>query len=68
MLKTITRFTSSFAALLTNQDTTIDLNARVEDIRSALLDALMELGAAPVLNSKPTWTAIARASEAQTLW
>ena len=68
MLKSLSRFTSSFAALLTDQNTIIDLDGRCEDIRAAMLDALMELTPSGSMDAKPTWAAIALASEVQTLW
>ena len=37
MRKTISRFTSSFAALLTDQTTVIDADGRTENIRTAML-------------------------------
>jgi hypothetical protein len=68
MLKTISRFTSSFAALLKNENTIIDADGRLETIRCAMLDALMELDLDQSLNSESVWAAIVRASEVQTLW
>lgn len=43
MRKTISRFTSSFAALLTDQTTIIDADGRTENIRTAMLQALSQL-------------------------
>ena len=68
MLKTISRFTSSFAALLTDQVTVIDAEGRMEDIRTAMLDALSELDGDHQTGASKAWADIARASDIQTLW
>lgn len=68
MLKTISRFTSSFAALLADQDTAIDSVGRMEDIRTAMLDALSELDGVQQTSASRAWADIARASDVQALW
>jgi len=65
MRKTISRFTSSFAALLTDGNTNIDVDGRLEQIREALLDILTELDGD---HCKDTWSKVGRATEAQSLW
>jgi len=65
MLKTFSRFTSSFAALLTEQNTVIDLGGRVGVIREAMLDLLMEMDAN---EATKTWQDVDRAHDAQSLW
>jgi hypothetical protein len=47
MRKAISRFTSSFAALLTDQTTVIDADGRTENIRTAMLQALSEVDGSP---------------------
>jgi hypothetical protein len=68
MLKTLSRFSSSFAALLSNENTIIDVGGRLESIRYAMLDILMELDEHPQELAAATWSAVDRASEVQTLW
>jgi hypothetical protein len=65
MFKTIYQFTSSFAALLSDQNTIIDVEGRLEAIRAAMLDSLMEVDAAEAVK---TWEDVDRAVEIQTLW
>lgn len=68
MLKTISRFTSSFAALLTEQNTIIDVDGRIENIRVAMLDELAALECNPTVATSGTWTNVAQARDIQTLW
>lgn len=68
MRKTISRFTSSFAALMTDQATVIDADGRTENIRTAMLQALAEVDGGPALDTSKTWTDVVRASDIQTLW
>ena len=68
MRKTISRFTSSFAALLTDQTTVIDADARTENIRSAMLQALSQLEDGQAANDAKTWSDVMRATDIQTLW
>jgi hypothetical protein len=65
MRKTLSRFTSSFAALLTDRNTIVDVDGRLEGIREAMLDALMELEGD---HDSGVWSRIGGATEAQTLW
>jgi hypothetical protein len=65
MLKTFSRFTSSFAALLSEQNTILDVDGRVEVIRGAMLDILMEIDAS---EATKIWRDVDRAHDAQTLW
>jgi len=64
MRKAISRFVS----LLSDQKTIIDANARVEDIRTAMLDALACIDANEDMGSSKAWTDVARAADIQTLW
>lgn len=68
MRKTISRFKSSFAALLTDQTTVIDADGRTENIRTAMLQALSEVDGSPALDASKTWTDVVRAADIQTLW
>lgn len=65
MLKTLTRFTSSFAGLLSERNTILDVDGRVEVIREAMLDLLMEIDAN---EATKTWKDVERAHDAQALW
>ena len=66
MIRILSQFTSSFAALLAHS-TIVDLDGRVEDIRDAMLAALaphlVETDELPEL-----WVKISRAADAQGLW
>ncbi len=66
MANIISRFASSFAALL-NDSTILDIDGRVEYIRDAMLEVL-----APHVNCDapmpPVWFGITRAYDIQTLW
>jgi hypothetical protein len=65
--KKISKFASTFAALLSATDLTVDVSAQLEDIRHAMLESLSVIPAGtPGLDK--TWGAIARAGAAQTLW
>lgn len=68
MRKTISRFKSSFVALLRDQNTIIDADGRVEAIRTAMLDALANIDPNERMGSSKAWTDIARAADIQTLW
>ncbi len=68
MRKTISRFTSSFAALLTDQSTVIDADARTENIRTAMLQALAEMDDIAAQDTSKTWSNVMRASDVQALW
>jgi hypothetical protein len=68
MRKTISRFKSSFVALLSDQKTIIDADARVENIRAAMLDALESIDRNENMGSSKAWSDIARAADIQTLW
>lgn len=68
MRKTLSRFKSSFVALLSDQNTIIDADARVEAIRTAMLDALACITPNEDMGSSRAWSDIARAADIQTLW
>lgn len=68
MRKTLARFTSSFAALLSDPDTVIDADSRMETIREALMDALPAVGQPQVAGSSKVWIDVVRAADVQTLW
>jgi len=64
MRKFISRFATSFAALLTDTNTQVDVSGRIEEIRTAMFDALWALDS----HTPETWTAIDRATDVETLW
>jgi hypothetical protein len=68
MLQTIARFKTSFAALFSDQTTVMDADGRIENARSAMLDALSGIDSNESMGSSKTWSDIARASDVQTLW
>jgi hypothetical protein len=68
MLKTISRYTSSFAALLTDQATLIDADGRTENVRDAMLGALSRLEEHQQKGAYKVWADIMRADDIQTLW
>ena len=68
MRKTISRFTSSFAALLTDQTTVIDADGRTENIRTAMLQALAEADDSPTQDTSKFWSDVMRAPDIQALW
>lgn len=65
MRKTLSRFTSSFSNLLNERNTFSAVDGRVEGIRAAMYDALMDLDPA---HGSSIWAKIGVAQEAQTLW
>jgi hypothetical protein len=67
MRKTISRFTSSFAALLTDQTTNIDADGRTGEYPSPCCRRC-EVDDSPALDTSKTWTDVMRASDIQTLW
>ena len=67
MLTKISRFASSFAALLTDNNTVIDVDGRFANIQQAMLGVLWEhVGEDPVFPK--IYFDINRAVEIQTLW
>jgi len=70
MRNAISRFTSSFADLLTGRSTVIDADGRTENVRTAMLQALSGAGINPPAGSSPSkiWIDVMRASDGQTLW
>ncbi len=68
MRNAYSRLKSSFVGLLTDNKTIIDPDARVENIRKAMLDALQSIDKSENMASSKAWTEIARASDVQTLW
>jgi hypothetical protein len=66
MFKTLSRFTSSFAALLIDQNTELDADGRMEDVRSAMANQLSVIGNS--MECTCILSGIARASDIQTLW
>lgn len=68
MLQTIARFKSSFAALFIDQSTVMDADGRVENVRSAMLDALSDTDKNESMGASKIWADIARAADVQTLW
>ena len=65
MLKTFSRFTSSFASLVSEQNTILDVDGRVEGIRGAMLDLLMEIEAN---QTTKIWKDVDHANDAQSMW
>ena len=65
MFKTISRFTSSFASILSDQNTIIDLDNRQEDIRDAMIAVLSGIDSG---DGERTRLGIDRAADVQTLW
>jgi hypothetical protein len=68
MRKTISRFASSFAALLVDQSTVIDADGKTETIRSSLLTAIDEIYESKDIEAARVWSSLSRASDIQTLW
>ena len=66
--KTLSRFSSTFAALLTDQNTIIDADGRTENIRNAMLGALSALEDHHHNDALKVWSEIVRAEDVQTLW
>jgi hypothetical protein len=66
MRNTISRFASSFAALLFDQDKRVDIGGRLEIIRSAMFGALRDMPETE--SSQIAWCSIASADQVQTLW
>jgi hypothetical protein len=68
MLKTISRFASSFAALLTDQKTAVDHRSGIENVREEMLRALARAGIYPHQAYSRTWSAVMDADEVDELW
>jgi hypothetical protein len=66
--KTLSRFTSTFAALLSVQSAIIDVDGRMENIRDAMLRALSTLEDHHQNDALKIWSEIVRATDIQTLW
>lgn len=64
MRRTISRVAISFAGLLTESNTKVDISGRIEEIRAAMVDALRQLDTPP----SQTCKAIVQAADVQTLW
>lgn len=66
MIDSLSRFASSFAALL-SEETPVDIGGRIDEIRDAMLGALTPYVALePVLPK--AWISIGVATDIQTLW
>jgi hypothetical protein len=65
MLKTLSRFTSRFVSRVSEQNTILDVDGRVEAIRGAMLDLLMEIKAN---QTTKIWKDVDHANDAQSLW
>ena len=68
MRKTISRIKTGVAARLTDKRSISDTNARVEKIRTAMLDALASIDTDENIGSPKAWSDITRAADIQTLW
>jgi hypothetical protein len=66
--KTLSRFASTFAALLSDQGSVIDVGGRIEHIRDAMLRELSTLEDHHQNDALKIWSDIVRASDIQTLW
>jgi hypothetical protein len=68
MLKRISRYTSSLAALLGASDTTSNVEARLEEIRNAMLQSLEEFTHRATFRSKLLCENVSSVHDIQTLW
>ncbi len=68
MRNAFSRLKSSIVGLWSDENTIFDADVRVENIRSAMLDALNSIDKAENVSSSLAWAEIARASDVQTLW
>ena len=68
MFKTITRFTSSFAAILMEQTNSADAESQLEKIRTAMLDELLDVDESHAVVYGRVWSAIDSARDIQSLW
>lgn len=68
MLKRISRYTSSLAALLSASDTTSDVQGRLEEIRAAMLQSVEEFSDTATFRSKRLCETASSAHDIQTLW
>jgi hypothetical protein len=66
--KAILRFTSTFAALLSDEGGIIDTDGRIENIRDAMLRALSTLDDHHDNDALKVWSDIVGANDIQTLW
>jgi hypothetical protein len=66
--RALSRFTSTFAALLTDQSTIIDSDGRIENIRNAMLRALSTLEDHHTNDALKVWSEVVGANDIQTLW
>jgi hypothetical protein len=66
--KTLSRFTSTFASLLADQNTVIDADGRIETIRDAMHRALSTLDDHYESDVLKVWSEVTRADDVQTLW
>ena len=66
MLKTLSRFTSSFASLLSDPATEVDADGRIEDIRAAMMYQLTMIDDSS--DCSYVWSCVVRASDVQALW
>lgn len=68
MRKTIARLKSNVMARLSDRMSITERNARVERIRTAMLDALATIDTLENIGSPKEWAEITRAADIQTLW
>jgi hypothetical protein len=66
MIDSLSRFASSFSALLSSEPT-LNVGDRIDDIRDAMLEALTPYVAAETVLPK-AWISIGVATDVQTLW
>lgn len=68
MRKTISRIKTGVAARLADKLSLSETHARVEIIRTAMLDALASIDTGANIGSPKAWSDITRAADIQTLW
>ena len=68
MQNAYSRLKAGFVGMLTDRKTSTGADARVEKIRTAMLDALNSIDKSENVASSVAWADIARASDVQTLW
>ncbi len=68
MRKTISRIKTGVARRLADKPTLAETHARVEVIRTAMLDALASIDTDENVGSPKAWSDITRAADIQTLW
>ncbi len=68
MRKTLSRFTSSFAALFADNSQSADDGHHADSIRTAMLDVLSHMDRTGNRDAQKVWFDVARAHDVQMLW